>query len=145
MPGFGHAEACASVGVVGAGEHGVETAPLRRQRGGNRRLYRIKAVPIVFAASDAGLVGDEHHGNSEPIAARDRRSSIGQHAHVVGAAEIVGILDHDAVAVEEERSAAGEIARPRPAPESLLDKRHGGCTGDRRLETERPGTNLVIR
>ena len=116
---IGNVERRLSVGVMRTGKHGVKPRAGLCQCIGERRLHRRKAFPVVEAARDARLIGDQHHRNTEAVTLRDGAGSAGEHSHLFRPAEIVGIFNDDAVAVEKQSRPAGKISseylRPEPA------------------------------
>jgi len=130
MPGLvapgviGDIERRAAVGVMGAGERGVEMCSGLRQRARQRGLHGMKTLPIVEPARDARLIGDQHDGNSQAVASRDGSRRAFEHAHVFRTAEIMRVLDQDAVAVEKQRRAVRDIPGGDFAPEPFVRLAH---------------------
>ena len=114
-----------AVGMIGAGHDAIEMGAVGRQRRLQRALHGMKVVPAVIAAADAGLIGHHHDRNLQRIAARDRGGGARDHAHVFDAAEVVRIGDDDAVAIEEQRGAAGRHRGIDFAPQAGIFVGHG--------------------
>ena len=121
---IGDIERRAAVGVMGAGERGVEMCSGLRQRARQRGLHGMKTLPIVEPARDARLIGDQHDGNSQAVASRDGSRRAFEHAHVFRTAEIMRVLDQDAVAVEKQRRAVRDIPGGDFAPEPFVRPAH---------------------
>src|ERR1700730_846142 len=90
------------VDMMRAGKDGVEPGFRARQLGRKRALHRLKTFPVVEAARDSRLVADQHHRNPKTVTSRDRIGGAGDHAHILGPAEIMRVFDHDAVTVEKQ-------------------------------------------
>src|ERR1700691_5238230 len=94
-----------SLGMVGAGENSVEMGAGCGERGGKRRLHGAKAIPVVIAARNPGLIGDHDDWNAQSIAAPDRWRHAVDHAQALGAPQVAGIHNDDAVAIQKKRRA----------------------------------------
>jgi hypothetical protein len=120
-----------AIGMISAGQDAIEMSAIGRQCRLQCALHGMKGVPAVIAAADAGLIGHHDDRDLQRIAAGDRSGRARVHAHVFDAAEVMRIGDDDAVAVEEQRGAAGRHRGIDFAPQAGIFAGHGDGTSER--------------
>lgn len=94
------AEVAVSVGVIAAGKDGIDAG--RCEAALDFGLHHFEVGPLVVAASDPSLVGDDDCGERLFIQPGDGLLRLRDEQDVFHAMQVVGLFDNDAVAVEED-------------------------------------------
>lgn len=110
-----------ALAMIRTRKHRVDRGPRLRQLPGQRILGFDKLLPPEISAADARLVGDFDHRYAFAIGRRDDLGRFRDENHIGGARKIAGILDDDAVAIQQQRPASRSERMPRdPDPRTDL-------------------------
>src|SRR5262249_9875013 len=97
--------------VKGTGEDGIDARVGLGEIRDDPLLNADEAVPAIVAATDASLICNDDGCETGPIGPRYCGGRAGNHAHVLGTAEIIGLLYNNAIAVEKQRRPARHSVR----------------------------------
>ena len=122
---IGDAILSSRIGVIRAGQNGIEMCADFRQRSGKRRLHCRKIAPAIIAASHAGLIRNQDDRYSQSIAARNRLCSTRNHPQVARLRQIFDLLDDHTVPIQKNGRAADTFSAGDLAPKSRpINDRH---------------------
>ena len=98
--------------MVRAGENGVDEGAFGGQIVDDLFLHLGEFPPAVTAMGDAGLVGDQDHGETANVGFRDDAGGAVDEADIGGPVKVMDFLDHHAVAVEKQARAQARALGP---------------------------------
>src|SRR5215467_7546005 len=102
-----------------AGIDSVDISAFDRERSSNRILNGFKFSPAIITTADTGLIGDHDHRDAPAIGSGDHFRGSRNHDNVFDPAQIPGILNDRAVAVQKQSGAAWRRAPYNLAPDPL--------------------------
>src|SRR5579859_3268201 len=109
--------------MMSAGIHRVDYGTRSCKRSDNRVLDRFEFGPAIITPADSRLVGDHDDRNVSLVGGRDGVRRAWNDSNVFDPMQIVGLLNNDAIAIQEQSGPARHRAPYNLAPDAFRVQR----------------------